>query len=179
MNKFKLTTVDNYPGFIYAPEWCPYKTALFSYPEWDKNLRTLVRRKEKDSVVSASLCPLCRQCSFVVEGTIDTSDVTSEERSLFVNYLTQVNTRASTTLSAQLAFLGRSDKLPLGVLISPTLFDDMLAHIFVNNEERFQKIREFFFRTEEPICHLVGNPVYVSRKLTRSYLQVIGEVEWK
>ena len=166
MNKFKLqraTGMDT--AHIVAPAWCPYKEGS--------------EHVEDEQVVHVGMCGLCRQCEFIPITALPESSLSPNERSLFVNYLTQVNIRAATTLSAQQAFLGKSDKLPIAILLSPTLFEELLHHVYADNPFRLQKVMSHFSNTEEPLCHLMGMPVYMSRKLTKSYLQVVGEVAWK
>jgi len=146
--------------YIFAPDFCPYKI----YPGIDH------------PVVDASLCPLCKICTFVPE-TVDLADPMENEREEFGKHLLS-DTSISSSISGQREFLIRQGRIPLALLISPTVFDDLLKKV-VNDKSRREKLHSYFLLNESPLCTVSGVPVYFSRKLTKSNVQLVGEIEWK
>lgn len=156
-------------SFIIAPSHCPYK-------EQEKDpyvgLNGLINKDV--FTVNSSLCPLCKLCKFVVPESMVEGN--SED---FVRYLTLLNTEVSISINNQNFFLRKNDRIPLMILISPELFDMMMNVTYVNSPESISAVKSYYLNNESPLCYLLGCPVYLSPKLTRSKVMVVGEVEWK
>ena len=161
MIKVKLEVIGTGP-YIKAPEHCPYAAVDTSYSD----ILTMS--------VNSSICPLCKLCDFSLPK--ESLDIKTEE---FVNYLTLLNTSISISINNQNYFLRKNDRIPLVVLISPSILDSMLNVIYLNNPEMLYKVKAHFLSSESPLCYILGCPVYFSRKLTKSEVMVVGEVSWK
>ena len=180
MTKVKLEPINNGP-YIKAPEFCSYKVLRDNFSEFDKLIAKEqgIKLWEGFSVVNSSLCPLCRQCDFVSDVDFEIlSNITQEERQGFITYLTYTNAVVSSSISRQSVYLGKENRVLLVILLSPETFDEMLKST-VDIEERRSRITSYYANVEIPICYILGCPVYFSRKLTKSDVQVVGEVQWK
>ena len=123
------------------------------------------------------MCPLCKICTFVPAGEMDLPEITASERQAFIDYLMKEPKLAS-MISGQHAYLLKEDRIPLAVLISAQVLDGMLV-VAIPQENRRLFAHRCVITGEEPICHVLGCPVYFSPKLTRSLIQVVGEVSWR
>jgi hypothetical protein len=181
MTKVKLEPINNGP-YIKAPEFCPYKVERENgFSEIEKLVAKDMGVKlwEGIPVVNSTLCPLCKQCSFVSEVNFDLYvDVTQEERQAFITYLTYKNASVASNISRQSLYLGKENRVLLAILLSPETFDEMLVDT-IKDEGRRSKILSYYANVEIPLCYIAGCPVYLSRKLTKSDVQVVGEVQWK
>jgi hypothetical protein len=162
----KLETWKTGP-YIIAPDHCPFKF-WDSYGEDESYKGSLV--------VHSSFCPLCKLCNFTPAILRPEIDIKTEE---FIKYLTLINTKVSVSINNQNYFLRQKDRIPLVILISPEIFDSMLNLVYRDNLEVLNQIKSHFLNNEVPLCHILGCPVYFSRKLTKSNVMVIGEIEWK
>lgn len=153
--------------YIKAPDFCPYKV----YKDKGEG-----EEYERSYVIDPSVCAICKLCNF----TQDSFDVKKELKiNKFVEYLTLLNTEVSTSIVNQNSFLKKKDRIPLAILISPIIFDMMLKLVYKDNLKLYEKIHSYFLTREVPICFILGCPVYLSRKLTKSKVMVVGEVEWQ
>lgn len=164
--KVKLELWKNGPNII-APEHCPYRW-------WDSFAEGGANYKEA-WVVHPSLCMLCKVCQF--ETCTDIEEIFKPAE--FVTYLTLLNEKVASVINNQNYFLQKNDRIPLAILISAEVFDSMLKLVYNNNVESYQKVRAYFLTHEKPLCYILGCPVYLSTKLTKSKAMVVGEVEWK
>ena len=160
MPKFKLE-VYRTTSVIKAPTWCPYQ-----YEE------------QGEHAVNSSICPLCRICTFVPLTVPLDVEITQVERDAIAKFLTQDNKVVSASLSGQNQYLQKQGRLPLVVLISFPLFESAMRAA-VPVDERFEALKGHFLLSEEPICFVMGCPVYYNPKLTQSQVQLVGEVAWK
>jgi len=167
MNKIKLNVWKTGP-YIEAPDFCPYKF-------WDSYGEEASNRRQ-EFIVHSSLCTLCKLCDFTPALLKPEIDIKTEE---FIKYLTLINTKISTAINNQNYFLRQKDRIPLAILISPEIFDSMLNLVYRDNLETLNQVKAYFINNEIPLCYLLGCPVYFSRKLTKSDVMVVGEVEWK
>lgn len=155
MAKFKLKLQSS--RRIVAPDFCPYKII------------------ETDGIsVDPSLCPLCKSCEFIPE-TIVNEDIIDKQK--FINYIMN-DYKLAANLSGQNQYLIKNGRIPLAILMSGEIFQKMILNIYFDIDIR-QKVYTYFMLHEDPICHMMGCPVYLSSKLTRSEMQVVGEIEWK
>jgi hypothetical protein len=181
MPKVKLEPINNGP-YIKAPDFCPYKIMRENgFTVFENLIIKEQGMKPWDGipVVNSSLCPLCRQCEFVSDLDFEAlSDVSQEERQSFITYLTYTNSRVSSNISRQSVYLAKEDRVLLAIMLSPETFDEMLKST-VSDENRRKKITSYYVNVEIPLCYILGCPVYLSRKLTKSDVQVVGEVLWK
>ena len=160
MKNVPLIVYKNGPQIL-APDHCPYSELV------DVNI----------DIVHPSMCPLCKLCNFI-SNTEDTSVPTLAEIDAFQTYLNYSNKQASSSLLAQIQYLSKNDRIPLAILISDELLNAMLRFT-IGDDSRISVIKAFVLNKQHIICHIAGSPVYYSRKLTRSKIQVVGEVEWK
>jgi hypothetical protein len=181
----KVLLEINNSGKVYAPSFCPYKepevreeyinTSI--YPE--RNLPGVKLVPTERFLVRPGLCCICKTCTFVpdIEG-LPLSSPTQEEKDAFQEYLAHTNLKTSASLSGQQQYLLKQDRLPISIFISRDLYDDMTKEVILD-EQRRQSLLGYFLNEEIVICHVLGCPVYLSKKLTKSNIQVVGEVEWK
>jgi hypothetical protein len=158
--KVKLEVVGTGP-YIKAPSHCPY--ALL-----DKSFVSQIL------TVNSSICPLCKLCDFTLPK--EEIEFKTEE---FVKYLNLINTNISVSINNQNYYLKKNERIPLIILINPSVFDSMLNLIYKDDKDTLYKVKSYFLTNESPICHILGCPVYLSRKLTKSEVMVVGEVSWK
>jgi len=167
--KVKLEILESGSPLIKAPEFCPYKET--------------VGVVEGVSIygVPSSLCLLCRKCDFVMEDITMgiTNGITQGERDKCNAYFTHFNTKIANSISGQRLYLTKEDRLPLIILINIGLLDQCLQYACENNKKRIEEIKNYIISNETPICHVIGCPVVLSNKLTKSQIQVVGEVQWK
>jgi hypothetical protein len=115
-------------------------------------------------------------CTFIT--CTETEDFNKEDRRKFQEFLTSIDKKLAKSLYGQFQFLRKNDRIALSIYVSDEVFDKML-HYAVNDKSRELQIKSYFLNSESPLCHISGAPVYYSRKLTRSEIQVVGEVAWK
>jgi hypothetical protein len=152
-------------NIIKAPIHCPYKYK-FSKGEGEFY--------EEIFVVNSSICTLCRLCNFKSKLSID---IKEKE---FVKYLTYQNEEVYDSILRQSSYLRKNNRIPLIILISPVVFDCMINFVYRDySQEDRNAIKSYFFTKEKPICYILGCPVYLSPKLTKSSIMVVGEIEWK
>lgn len=152
---------------IIAPSFCPYRHC----EERSDNLPIF------DYTVYPSLCVLCKICTFVPESTITGEVLTADNRARIFEYLTSGNAKVAGSISGQIAYLRKEERIPISILISPVLFDHMVLTLFPDISIQ-NTVKNYYFSVDEAICYVHGCPVYLSRKLTKSLVQVVGEVEW-
>lgn len=169
MTKIVLEVLSN--GKIKPPDFCPYKTVYN---------RVLIsgRIVSEDTMVDPHLCVLCRLCTFVPKTAIVDTGITREEQEALARFLTATCKETSSSLSGQNQYLAKEGRVPLAVLMSYSLFEDAL-HAISTSEEHYKALHSHFSIVEEPLCYVMGCPVYLSRKLTKSRVQVVGEITWK
>jgi len=150
--------------FIEAPSHCPYSSMG-------------VKTGEFPLVVNSVICPICKICEFIPEDFSEDflSDLDKEK---VINYLSEFNSKVASSISGQMLFLSKEHRMPLVILISPKLFEQLLQYVCEEKEKK-QKLFNYFLQTETPICYILGCPVYLSRKLTKSSVQVVGEISWR
>ena len=160
--------LKKYYKHIIAPEHCPYQSPAASvYGD----------KVDSTGVVSPLLCLLCKLCEFTPDG-VDLSEFSGLIKDKFVRYLIEDNYEVSASISGQNQYLRKEARLPLVILISSEVLDKMLIHVFPVIEERM-KVHSLILLNEVPLCYILGCPVYFNRKLTRSSIQVVGEIMWK
>ena len=153
--------------YIKAPQHCSYKFED-SYGEGDGY--------EKSFVVNPSLCFLCKLCQFESNIQVDKLEIKVEK---FITYLTFTNTEVSVSINNQNFYLKKQDRIPIAILINPEVFDMMLKLVYKDDEFVYSHVHTYILNNEIPICYILGCPVYLSRKLTKSKVMVVGEIEWK
>lgn len=161
---------------IAAPDFCPYKELDFSPVEQSHvNLYGIPS-------VSPTLCPLCKLCQFVPD--LEASDsflmtsLSKEEKELCNDYLLRFNSKLAKVISNQVSFLLSKGRAALAILITATILENTLQYA-VKDSKKCKLLFHHYTNHEEPLCYISGSPVYFSRKLTRSNIQVVGEAEWK
>lgn len=177
MNQTTLHVSKQFPSRIIAPTWCPYKESYSREDLIEVEPGLLSQQLLKEYIVHPALCPLCRICDFVPESSVLTVPITRDERDRLASYLVSGNVALSQSILGQQSYLQRNDKLPLAILLSAEVLDNMLASVF--DEDRRVRVRAHIIVTQEPICHAFSVPVYFSSKLTKSPVQVVGEVQWR
>lgn len=150
--------------FIEAPKHCPHSSVG-------------VDPFESLEVVNSGICPLCKICDFVHEDFGD-AFLNDPDKEKVIYYLSEFNSKVASSISGQMLYLSKEHRIPLSILISPKLFEQILQYICGEKKNK-QNLFNYFLQTETPICHLMGCPVYLSRKLTKSAIQVVGEISWR
>jgi len=151
---------DNGP-YILAPEHCPYKNYM----------------NGTDTTVHPSMCPLCKMCNFI-SGVTEISTINATEVKAFQEYLSHSNKQVSSSLLAQIQFLRKNDRIPIAILVSDALLGSMLSEC-IEDPDRRSVIKSILLNKYHLICYVAGSPTYYSRKLTKSNIQAVGEIEWK
>lgn len=103
---------------------------------------------------------------------------TGEESKQIVTYLIETNKELSASIAGQITYLRKMDRSPLSILLSFAAFEAMLNALGYDLARR-ERIKAFVAIAEASIAYIAGCPVYVSRKLTKTPVQVVGEVDWK
>lgn len=150
-----LEVTSNGP-YIKAPTWCQYQA---------------------DGSVHSSICSLCKICAFTVTQS-DTMRMSKEEINKFLNFLTEHNKVVSSSIFSQHQYLLKKHRVVLCILLSPGLFAQALSFVYSTDTQKKNYIFSYYVNTGNPICSMLGAPVYLSRKLTESLVQVVGEVTW-
>jgi hypothetical protein len=155
---------------IEAPDFCPYKELDFR-PAFD-TIQT----------VSPSMCPLCKLCQFAPN--LEASDsflmtsLSKEEMKLCNEYLLRFNSKLAKAISDQVSFLLSKGRATLAILVTATILENTLQYA-IKDSKKCKLLFYHYTNHEEPLCYISGSPVYFSRKLTKSSIQVVGEAEWK
>lgn len=176
--KVKLHPFNNGP-YIVAPSHCPYKfeeTVNSNMYSVGIDSGGITSSSSFVSIVNSSLCPLCKLCEFTPDVIDKGLEIKTRE---FENYLTLINESVSKSISGQIFYLQKENRLPIAILISPETFDSMLKLAYREDVDQYNLAHSYFLNNEVPICYVSGCPVYLSRKLTKSSVQVVGEIEWK
>lgn len=168
MPKVPLKVVGN-TNRIEAPDFCPYASSDFYKVN---EIHSIAVR-----VISPDICSVCKICTFVPisEGP---AILTEEETKRCIDYLTSFNGHLSNIVSGQISFLTKKNRSVLALLISANILDNTLAYA-VEDDRRREALFRHYTADETPIFYLYGSPVYFSRKLTLSPIQVVGEAPWK
>lgn len=148
--------------FIEASPNCPHST---------------VDPSTEKSIINAIICGICKSCKFITT-EMDVSGLTEEESSKILHYLTEVDKDIADSISGQILYLKRKSRLALAMLLSPNAFLRALSSAIPDSARR-QSVFSYVLTYETPVCYIAGCPVYLSRKLTESQIQVIGEVSWR
>jgi len=167
--------IKNRGPFIVAPIHCPYKVQEQDI-KFDSYQNEQADTDKEIFTVNSSICPLCKLCEFIPEIN-DTQLVLNTEG--FTKYLTLLNEEVSKSIRGQVLYLQKENRLPIAILISPVIFDSMLKLTYKDSQDQYYLAYSYFINNEVPICYITGCPVYLSRKLTKSLIQVVGEVEWR
>ncbi len=117
--------------------------------------------------VHASICLLCKRCEIIPP--ID--KLTSQ---FFQDCLSHSDKKASSSILAQIQYLRKQDRLPIAILVGDALLTRLLI-----GEDNIASIRGRLLNHDSLMCFIAGAPVYYSRKLTLTEVQVVGEVAWK
>ncbi len=172
----KITTT----GQVIAPDFCPYKEPQYDYDVIETPANTCPCLKPTGKfIVHPSVCCICKKCEFISDiDIVESSSLTQKEKDAFQEYLAHTNLKTATSLSGQHQYLLKQDRIPIAIFISKVLCDDMIKEV-IKDENRGRTLLGYFLTEEIPICYVLGCPVYLSKKLTKSNIQVVGEVEWK
>jgi len=82
-------------------------------------------------------------------------------------------------INSQISYLAKKGRAVLAFLVSANVLNSMLNCVNEANETRANALFHYYVEEEIPIFYLHGSPVYFSRRLTMSPLQVVGEAPWK
>lgn len=167
MPKVPLKVLNN-TNRIAAPSFCPY--AVRDVDQRQKLGVTLAS-------ISPTICSVCKICTFVP--SIDTPlGFSAREKSKCKVYLTSFNTKLSNIIKKQVSYLMNKGRSPLAILITANVLENILG-FSVEGKERRDALLHHFMDEESSIGDVYGCPIYFSRKLTLSVIQVVGETEWK
>jgi hypothetical protein len=154
-----------YGPYIVAPEHCPYKQDSFN--------------EDGDYLsINSSICPLCKLCEFVPSEIPIIKEITQSERDAIALYLTQQNKKVAGAMLAQFQYLVKEEKSPIAMLIQWGLLQEALKLVSADIE-RIKSLEQYFMLNDAVVCYCMGCPVYVSKKLTKTLLQVVGEISWR
>ena len=164
MPKVPLKVIAN-SNRIEAPDFCPYY-------EQEIPQGTITKR-----TISPVICSVCKICTFIP--SIDTPlEFNAQEKEKCKEYLTSFNSQLSKIITKQISFLLHKERSPLAILITANVLQNMLD-FSVTDKARKDVLFHHFIDVESVICNIHGCPIYFSRKLTLSAIQVVGETEWK
>jgi len=176
-----LKVIGNGP-YIEAPEFCPYKESDNTPDGYTIHAssghiayfnRTTPSFPDR---ISPVICSVCKYCTFLPEIIEDTEIVDVHK---FIVYLTEVNSKLNYSITRQLGYLIKEGRQPLVILISAEICQQMLQYCFPQNVQQQQKLLSYYSINQIKLLELYNLPVYVSIKLTKSPVMVIGEIEWK
>jgi len=176
MPDVKLEIIGQGP-YIVAPDFCPYREIVTEAHASD----TTYVIEGSYSKIHPSICAICTYCTFIPESTgfrRDDLPIQDFERGVFIKYLTEFNSKIANNILLQHKYLLSKRRTPIAIFISPPLLSQILEYCGMQ-EPRKLAIQDIVFYKEQPLCAIVGCPVYVSRKLSRVPVQVVGEITWK
>jgi len=158
--------VKNDTSKIEAPSFCPYSQQSIDAFSFGKRF------------INPSVCAICKVCTFIpeIEGPLT---LTPEEKEKCVTYLTSYNTHLANIINGQISYLAKKNRAVLAFLVSANILDNVLNYANDTNETRANALFHYYVEEEIPIFYLHGSPVYFSRRLTMSPIQVVGEAPWK
>jgi len=152
---------------IEAPSFCPYAEK--------EHFGTVMNIRMPS--ISPVICSVCKICTFVP--SIDTPlELSVQEKDKCKEYLMRFNTKLSNVITKQISYLLNKSRSPLAILITANVLENILSYS-VNNKERRDTLLHHFIDEESSLGTIHGCPIYFSRKLTLSVIQVVGETEWK
>jgi hypothetical protein len=163
--------------YIKAPDFCPYKESSTS-AEFGFERHYIAPAVFQ---ILPSICALCKYCTFIPDienNFIQESPILDTEREVFIKYLVEFNSKIANDLLLQHKYLLSKNRTPIAIFISPSLFSQMLEFAGIQEKRRLTVYSIVFYK-EQPVCTILGCPVYVSRKLSRTPAQVVGEIAWK
>ena len=96
----------------------------------------------------------------------------------YSNYFTDINSQAMANITRQVNFLTRNRRVPLAILMRGDIITQMLQYVYYNDIQKQQNLLSVYANEQNCLCHILGLPVYLSIKLTRSQIIVVGEIEW-
>lgn len=167
MPKVPLRVLNN-TNRIVAPDFCPYA------------VRDIDQRQALGvtlASISPIICSVCKICTFIP--SIDTPlEFSVQEKDKCKEYLTRFNTMLSSIINRQISYLMNKGRSPLAILITANVLENILGYS-VDNKERRDTLFHYFVAEESSLGDIYGCPIYFSRKLTLSVIQVVGETEWK
>jgi hypothetical protein len=170
----KLEVLDAQRGLIRAPSHCPFQFPLIMemYPD-------LAQQEDMQgldiSAVNASICPLCRLCEFHSQDTpVETLPLMKDDRQL-VHRAISADQQIMASILKQIRYLQTKGRSALVVLMSYNALQTVVSGAgYEDGELALNRVTSM----EGPICVVYGVPLYFSQLLTRSPVQVVGEVEW-
>lgn len=177
MASIKLEIVDVHKGLIRAPAHCPFKRTVLleSYPNIPPDDCGDVM------AVNASVCRLCKLCTFLLPTPVSVGapagEVTMglEDAKRLVQRAILADQQILASIMKQIRYLQTKDRSALVVLMSyGALQMVVLKSGYENGEFALNRV----VMMDGPICTVSGVPLYFSQLLTRSPVQVVGEVEW-
>ena len=96
----------------------------------------------------------------------------------YAKYFTDINSRAFSNITRQLKFLAKNNRLPLAIFMRGDIIVQMLQYVYSHSIEKQQRLLSIYANEQNCICHVLGLPVYLNIKLTKSQIIVVGEIEW-
>lgn len=167
MPKVQLEVIDNKHGLIKAPDFCPYK-AIYN---------TDTFHQDPLYSVNASICPLCKICEFEhISANIGISNEFTKEDRAKITQNMQENQAFLNSALRQISYLKENDRLPIAIFINFAFLQEIIELSLP--QSKHNPAISILTETDGPLCLISGIPVYFNRKLTKSTVQVVGEVEW-
>ena len=175
MAKIKLEVLDAHQGIIKAPDFCPYKRP---YGDSMECMPWGIIPIDQRYGIHASVCKLCKICDF--ESILDESEnpnvFSKVQVNLVVNGLLK-NEEFLDSVMRQIRFLQKTDRSPLMVLLSFSFVEKLIKDTL--EEVYWTDAITYFTQNTFEIHNIAGIPVYFSRKLVKTPIMVIGEIEWE
>jgi hypothetical protein len=165
MPDVELKVFDPRRGTIYAPDFCPFtSTEDGGDAGWSVQ------------VVQASVCQLCKKCTFYTDGVPAVyKDSSLEDAQTLVRQAILADRGLLALIMKQIRYLQTKDRFPLAVLISfAALKQAVDAYEPTVGMLALQKV----LAQSSSIGVVSGVPLYFSDKLTKTLVQVVGEVLW-
>jgi hypothetical protein len=168
MTKIKLEITNS--GKVIAPSFCPYaEKELVEGTKVTNNERLIVR---------PGLCCICKLCQFVPTDIPIIKEIMQSEKDSIAIYLTQQNKKVASAMLAQFQYLVKEEKSPIAMIIVWNLLQEALKSV-IEDIDRMKQLEQYFLLNDVAICYCMGCPVYVSKKLSKTLLQVVGEIYWR
>lgn len=156
-NYIELEVKGNGP-YIKAPDICPYA---------------------EDGEIHTAICAVCKFCKFtskIKDSEQLTISIPSEQ---LQNYFTNTNKYLARSILGQDLYLKKLGRKPLLVLINHTVFRKALLEVLNQESAVVDIIFDKVLQYNLTICKILGCPVIVSKELTRTAIQLVGEISWK
>lgn len=147
--------------YVNAPDFCPF---------------------QEDGKIHSSVCQLCKYCDFTpeIDTDIKVTSIPKKVQESIAHFMCFKDTSSMNLLTSQSNYLRKKDRIPIIIVTSVAFFNKVIDVLKLeHSSELLNSVQYLAIEKNQAICKILGSPVYVSSKLTRADIQVVGEIEWQ